>query len=168
MVFPWRYQNSEPRPQCATCPVAASTWTIKGNIVWRFDAAIALGGTAQVRPSVPNSARRADRSCEVVRQCGVAGRGADGQLPAQEPQAARAVDSGSCAVKTTIHGAFAVRLRIIPVCAMLMVFMVFPWRYQNSEPRPQCATCPVAASTWTIKGNIVWRFDAAIALGGSV
>jgi len=58
-----------------------------------------------------------------------------------------------------------VRMRIITVCAAIAVTMVFPWRLQNGEPRPQCATCLPAASIWSIKGNLDVRFDAVRSFG---
>ena len=158
MVFPWRLQNGEPRLKCATCLTAASIWSIKGNLDVRIDAVRAFGGS-EVRPTVPKNARRADRSRDVGRQDGDAVGGTKRQ-PSAECRAASAEDMRQVPPVETRKGVYMVRMRIISVCAALAVTIVFPWRLQNGEPRPQCATCLTAASIWSIKGNLDVRIDA--------
>jgi hypothetical protein len=166
MVFPWRLQNGEPRPECATCLAAASTWSFKGNVDVRLDAFMAIGGSEE-QPTVPNIARRADRSCEAGRQGGGAGSGAKVRKSVSDAAVPAEVND-KLPPANTQNGVIIVRIRIISIYAVMLATMVFPWRLQNGEPRPQCATCLAAASTWSFKGNVDVRLDAFMAIGGSV
>jgi hypothetical protein len=121
-------------------------------------------GDHEVRPSVPDIARRADRSCDVGRQGGDAVCGTEMEVSAECLAPSVEVLSTIPPAKAR-KGVFILRMRIITVFAALVGTMVFPWRLQNGEPRPECATCLPAASIWSIKGNLDVRFDAVIAFG---
>jgi hypothetical protein len=135
MVFPWRLLNGEPRPESATSPAAASTWSISGNVDVRLDAVLAIGGD-EVRPAVPSKAGQADRSREVGRQGGGAGSGTKARKSGRSGGAS-AADRGAQVRASATKGVLGVRLRIISVWwCVAVAAMVFPWRLLNGEPRP--------------------------------